>query len=468
MTDTSSDHRGGKISRAIRYVRTEPGLLRNVIAIAVVIVLGLGIGGTVLSQQRFTPPWESQRQVWATFSEAASVAPGLGQNVQINGVQVGQIQDAQIDNNGRALILMTIQQSKYDRPIYQNATVVMRPTTPLNTEYIELNPGTPDAPEVPDYGVLPLGQSTSPVQIDQPLAQLDDKTRDMARELLSQADVALARAPKDLPATVNGLGDLTQRLQPIAAQLDVRREKVKQLVTSLGIVAKTVGNNDVRLTQLADRLQVTLGAVASQNDALRDSFNQLPGVADRLRESTGAVQGLSDQLDPTLDNIREASDTLPGALNGLTRTVDTLDGTLDRLDPVAEKLRPTAADLRPFVRDLNRTFPDLKTIAGQLNPVTERLVPYLPDLVAFIYQANSTIGRADGQLRNSAHALVTAGAKCTLPGTCSMPMSGGDVPNTIFGEKLGKNLLDGQRLFPNTEPQYKEFPSNGPFVRTVR
>ena len=63
MTDTRSDHRGGRISRAIRYVRTEPGLLRNVIAVAVVIVLGLGIGGTVLSQQRFTPPWEGTRSV---------------------------------------------------------------------------------------------------------------------------------------------------------------------------------------------------------------------------------------------------------------------------------------------------------------------------------------------------------------------------------------------------------------------
>ena len=310
MSDTSSDHRGGKISRAIRYVRTEPGLLRNVIAVAVVVLLGLGIGGTVLSQQRFTPPWTQTSQVWATFAEAASVAPGLGQNVQINGVQVGQIDDAQIDNNGRSVILMTIRKKDYDRPIYQNATVVMRPTTPLNTQYIELNPGGPPAPELPEYGVLPLGQSTSPIQIDEPLAHLDESTRNAARELLTQADVALARAPRDLPGGVQAIAGFTKSLQPIAAQLDVRRDKVRQLITSLGIVAKTLGTNDVRLTQLADRLQVTLAAVASQNDALRDSFNQLPGVADRLRESTASVQGLSDQLDPTLDNIREASDTL--------------------------------------------------------------------------------------------------------------------------------------------------------------
>ena len=122
----------GRIRRAIHYVRSEPGLLRNVIAVVVVVALGLGIGGTVLANQRFTPPWQGRTQVWATFAEAASVAPGLGQSVQINGVEVGQIADAKIDNKGHALVLMSINQDTYDQPIYQNATVVMRPTTPLS------------------------------------------------------------------------------------------------------------------------------------------------------------------------------------------------------------------------------------------------------------------------------------------------------------------------------------------------
>lgn len=455
MTDTSSDHRGGKISRAIRYVRTEPGLLRNVIAAAVVIVLGLGIGGTVLSQQRFTPPWTQQRQVWATFPDAASVAPGLGQNVQINGVTVGQIDDATTDNQGRGLVLMTIREADYDRPVYQNATVVMRPTTPLNAMYIELNPGTPDAPEVPEYGVLPLSNTTSPIIIDQPLSHLDENSREALRELLSQTTVALAKAPRDLPATVNSLGDLSNRLKPIAQQLDVRRDKVKQLVTSLGIVARTIGNNDVRLTTLANNLQTTLAAVASQNDALRNSFNQLPGVADALRNSTGAVQGLSDQLDPTLDNIREASDTLPGSLNGLTKTVDTLDTTLDKLDPVAEKLRPTAADLRPFVRDLNRTFPDLKTTVNILNPVTERLIPYLPDANAFFYQFSDILALGDGAGRNAGRINLQFGP-CTVD--TSPPGSDADVCNLPM--KSPVPWTDGKTSQINP-PKYQSFDPKG-------
>ena len=64
----------GRLRRAAHFIRTEPGLLRNVIAVTVVVALGLGIGGTVLGNQRFTPPWQGETQVWATFAEAARMA----------------------------------------------------------------------------------------------------------------------------------------------------------------------------------------------------------------------------------------------------------------------------------------------------------------------------------------------------------------------------------------------------------
>lgn len=418
----SSPQKGGRIGRAIRYVRTEPGLLRNVVAITVVVILGLGIGGLVLSQQRFDPPWQSRGHVWATFKDAASVAPGLGQSVLINGVEVGKIQDTQVDNQGNGLVMMTIEKKTYDRPIYRNATVVMRPTTPLNTMYIELNPGTPDSGEVPEYGVLPVGNSVSPVEIDQPLAHLDENTREAVRAILSQADVALAQAPRDLPGGVEAVAQTTKSLQPIVAQLDQRRDKIKQLITSLGQISQAIGGNDIRLTNLANSLQVTLRSVASQSDALRNSFNQLPGVTRSLKESTGAVQGLADQLDPTLNDIRDASDTLPDSLSSLRDTINTADTTVSKLGPVANKLRPTAADLRPFVNDLNATFPDLKSITFQANTITDILVPYLPDVTAFTYQTRSVVSTGDGNGRNNLRALVVEGPSA-VPGVPSTPLT---------------------------------------------
>lgn len=401
-----ADSEPGRIGRTINYIREEPGLLRNVIAITIVVVLGLLVGGTILSQQRFTPPWQSQRYVWATFTEAPSVAPGLGQSVRINGVEVGQIEDAQNDNRGRALLLLSVKNDMYDQPIYQNASLVMRPTTPLNTMYIEMNPGSPPAPQVPNYGVLPAGNSTPPVEIDQPLSHLDDNTRAATATLLSQADVALAQAPRDLPGGLDQVGNAVKDLQPIVAQLDTRRERIKQLITSLSTISQTVGGDDVRLTSLANSLQTTLSAIDKQNVALRDSFNQLPGVTNALQQSTGSVQGLSDQLDPTLNDLKVASTTLPDSLNKLGDTADLLNGTLQKARPVADKLPATAGDLRPLVADVNRTIPDLTAVTGHLDNVTNRLVPSLGDLTSFVYQTASVV---DDNPKGDLRSLVQAG-----------------------------------------------------------
>ena len=57
------------------------------------------------------------------------MTPGQGQAVTIAGVQVGQVGGVRLEN-GRAVVTMNI----YRRyaPIYEDATVLLRPRTPLD------------------------------------------------------------------------------------------------------------------------------------------------------------------------------------------------------------------------------------------------------------------------------------------------------------------------------------------------
>jgi phospholipid/cholesterol/gamma-HCH transport system substrate-binding protein len=385
----------GALRRGFDRVRNEPGLGRNVIALVVIVVLGLVCGGYILSQQRFTVPWENKSFVYATFSESPALAPGKGQELRMSGVPVGDIRDSELSEQGHALVLLAIDRNKYDGPIYDNATVVLRPKSPLNEMYIEMDPGTPAGKALPEYGVLPLQNAKPPVQVDAALSHLDTNTLAAVQSLLSASDVALARAPQDIPAGLTATDKVVQNLKPVVEALDSRREKLARLVTSVSQLSRSVGGDDARLTDLANSLQTTLKAVSDQSTQLRDSLGQLPGVVDQLNSATGSVQGLSDQLDPTLDNVRAATETLPDSLSRLTDTVDTLDTTVDKARPVAEKLKPVAADLRPFVGDLNSTLPDLQSISGRLDPVTAGLVQYLPDLQAFVYNTASVTSMRD-------------------------------------------------------------------------
>ncbi|OJG06087.1 mce related protein [Pseudonocardia autotrophica] len=404
-----------RLGTALARAKSEPGLLRNLVVLGVLLVLGVVVGGIILSQQRVTWPWEHKLVVSATFEQAPGISPGNGQEVRIAGVAVGQITDAHVDDAGHGVVEMEIDG---DQEIFDNARFVLRPKSPLNEMFVNINPGGPPGSRVEDGAVLPLASSERPVQIEEVLGHLDQNTRDALGSLLSESDVALASAPTELPKGLTAANGVLEKLQPVVEQLDARRDTLARLVTALSTVSTAVGSDDGRLSGLADSLQATLRTVAAQQQNLDSALAQLPGVSTSLRDSTAAVTGLADQLDPTLDNVRAASDALPGALDRLNGSVDELDGVLDSAAPFLAAARPVVADLRPFVDDANLALNDLEPATARLDKVTGELLPYLTDLQAFVYNTNDFTSLRD------ANRGIFRGQTQIAPTSLPLPLQG--------------------------------------------
>jgi phospholipid/cholesterol/gamma-HCH transport system substrate-binding protein len=403
----------GRLARFWERARSEPGLGRNLIVIAVLVALGSAVGGYFLSHQRFNPPWEDKYTLNATFEASPAISPGNGQEVRIAGVEVGDIRSASVSDDGNAVLEMRIDR---DHPVYDNARVVLRPKSPLNEMYIELNPGGPPGRKLADGSTLPVEASERPVQIDELLGHLDVNTRAALTTLLSESDVALAHAPAELPRGLTEANRLLADLRPVVGMLDKRRGKVARLVSAFARISTAVGGDDERLLRLAGSLQKTLATVSGRSDNLDAALARLPGLSTKLRNATDGVTQLAGQLDPTLDSVRGASGELAGALGRFDKSVGALDGTLDVMRPVLAKAGPVVHDLRPAITDLNRSLGDLSPITQRLDPVTSGLLPYLTDLQAFVYNTNSAMSLKDanrgilrGQVNVTPQTLTGAG-----------------------------------------------------------
>jgi phospholipid/cholesterol/gamma-HCH transport system substrate-binding protein len=388
----SSREGTGRIRRTFERVRNEPGLGRNVAVLLVLIVAATAVGSVILSRQRFSLPWDNKFSFYAVFPGAPGVSPGHGQEVRIAGVPVGLIDDASVDSGGHARLKLTID-PKY--PVYDNATVVLRPKSPLNEMYVELSPGGPPGHRLHSGGTLAITNAKAPVQVDEALSHLDGNARSALTALLSQADTALANADADLPSGLTATDLLAKRMQPVMTALDKRRSNLRALVTALQEIATAVGGDDSRLSDLASSLQKTLDTLGNGSSSLGSSLAKLPDVLTTLKQATDSVQVLSTQLDPTLDNLRNASGKLPGALRDVTSTLDQAKTTVTDLQPVVQQGLPVVADLRPLVSDLLQAAPSLRTIALQLDPVTSMLVSYEPDVAAFFLNTRSVMSVAD-------------------------------------------------------------------------
>lgn len=379
-----------KLSR----VRSVPGLLGYVVTLFVFVALGLAATLIMVGESASALPWQRVTTIKAEFAEVPAVTTKSSQQVRIAGVEVGKITDSEVTDRGTALLTLSI---RGDHPVYDNAVAVLRAVNPLNQMYVNIEPGGPPGQVLSDGGLIPVAQTRRPVQTDQILGKFDARAQAGITDLLAQSDVALANAPKDFAPGVAALDKTVVDLRPVMTALETRKQKLKELVTSVGQIAQAVGGNQERALRLAESTDTTLGVLGEHDADLRASLEQLPGLYGQLRRTFDATQDLTSQLDPTLDDLRAVSGELPETLDRFTDTVETLGETARAAKPVVADAKGVVSDLRPLSKDLQLAAEDLRPLARQFPRLTGQVTDYLTEINAFVFNTSSVFGVQDAR-----------------------------------------------------------------------
>lgn len=380
------------LSTVAQRIKNTPGLLSDVVVLAVCVTMGVACSLYILSHQDWQPPWKDRFSFAAEFDKAPAVRPESMQEVRIAGVQVGRISGAQPTREGNARVEFSIEP---EHKVYENARVILRTKSPLNVMYATLDPGGPPAAPLDEGGTVPITQTERAIQPNELLDKLDTRARMGLTTLLNEADVAMAKDPRALGRGLAATEGAMRSFEPVLTQLRQRRENIRRLVTSFSGIARAVGDDRARLAVLTDSTQQALRALASRDDQLAATLDQLPGFTNSLRTSMTSVDRLSGQLDPTLTSLSEASEELPRALKDLTGTVGAIRKFVDGAAPVVDKAGPILRDARPLVGHLDASLRNMSPVTGDLPSATQRIVPWLEDLAAFVYQTSSSFSLYD-------------------------------------------------------------------------
>src|SRR5947209_13010062 len=96
--------------------------------------------------------------------------------VRIAGVDVGHVAGFKHGPGGTAIVKLEL--SDEALPIHRDATLKIRPRIFLEGNFfVDLKPGSPESPDMPSGGTIPLANTATPVQLDQILSSLDSPTR---------------------------------------------------------------------------------------------------------------------------------------------------------------------------------------------------------------------------------------------------------------------------------------------------
>jgi phospholipid/cholesterol/gamma-HCH transport system substrate-binding protein len=350
--------------------------LINFIAILVLIAIAAVVSIFILHNQRLRFPFfeEEQFVVNAEFATGQAVTAGQGQTVRVSGVKVGDIGDVDLVD-GRAVIQMRLDPEFKDL-IHTDARALLRPKTGLKDMFIELNPGSDEAPLVKEKGTLPISATAPDVNPDEFLSVLDADTRDYLKLLISDAGRGLKGRGTDLRDLFRRFEPTHRDLAEVNSAVATRRKNLRRLIHNLNVLNDELADHRGELTTLVRSSSTVLRSFASEDDAISEAVRRLPGTLSQTTDTLGRVENFANVLKPAAETLRPAARELDAANKAIIPLAN------EATPQLRKSIRPFVRASRPVVRDLSGTAGKLADATPSLEGVFKQLNLVL-NMVAF-------------------------------------------------------------------------------------
>ncbi|MGI8802923.1 MAG: MlaD family protein [Solirubrobacteraceae bacterium] len=299
----------------------------------------------------------------AAFPQAVALSDQA--DVRVAGISIGKVVAEDLDRTGNRTVA-TIEVASEFAPIHVDARAILRQKTLLGETYVELTPGTPASPTIPEGGQLSDSRIAPATTLDQVVQAFDPITRQAFRNW--QRDLAAGSAGRgsnlndalgNLPGFVAGAGDVLD-------VLDAQSAAVRRLVRNTGVVFSAVSQDRRQLHNLIVGADQTFAATASEQRALAQTIAVLPTFLDETKATLVKLETFAANTNPLIGDLRPA--------------VHDLAPTLHDVRVLAPDLRRTFQKLDPLIRSAKTGLPALRDILVAVKPLLRNLDPFLEQL----------------------------------------------------------------------------------------
>jgi ABC-type transporter Mla subunit MlaD len=370
--------------------------------IGLVLVIVIAIASVLAFTKQL--PWGDAYEVKAVFGSAQSVRPESP--VRIAGVNVGKVTQVEhltsaegteataqagdqppardAEPAGQQAAVVTMELNEEALPLHEDATFKLRPRLFLEGNYfVDVRPGSPNAPVTRDGHTFPVNQTAYSVQLDEVLTTLQGDVRADLRMFLDQLGNALvkhggAAGFRELYRTSAPAGKFTSQVNQ--AVLGTEPGDLSGLIRGLDRVVRGLGRNELTLQNLVTNFRTFSGSFAAEDVALGQAIEELP---DTLAAAEPAFANLNASFPEVRAFAREALPgvrSTPATLRAATPFVEQI-----RLLVSREELRGLVADLRPTIPKLallaRRTVPFLNQARALSSCFNEVVIPWANDTV---------------------------------------------------------------------------------------
>jgi phospholipid/cholesterol/gamma-HCH transport system substrate-binding protein len=408
---------------------------------------------TYLGFTKFANPFASQYTVHAIFSNANGLRPAS--LVRIAGVNVGKVESvgpvagcklggtpqkeaSAGGSQGCTAADVTMTVSDQGLPIHKDATFAIRPRIFLEGNFfVDVSPGTPEAPVAPSGYTFPIQQGTEPVQFDQVLTSLQSGTRQNLQVLLQQFGRAVKKGGPAYNASIKYWLPAYQYTAMVNHDLlGIQTHDLSNWIAEQGEVSGAIDTHPQNLQNLITDFNTTAHAFAVQNVALSRAVAALPQT---LAVAIPAFHALNAAFcsGPQVPNCKPgplpqlAKDFIPGVKS----TGPMIDASLPFITQL--KLLVSPAELRGLTADLAQTVPPLTRLTRETTPLMANGVRPASSCAANVIYPWSQLTLNDSHFN----------------------ASNGFPPHPVYVEAVD--------FLPGLAGESRDFDANGPYIRIL-
>jgi virulence factor Mce-like protein len=358
------------VKRLRKRLRRTPDWIYGLVGVVIVVTaFYFAFGGQV--------PWHRDYELKAVVTsglELQSRSP-----VRIAGVEVGRVKKVERGPGNTAIVTMTIED--VGLPIHKDATVKIRPRIFLEGNFfVDLRPGTPQAPVVGSGHTLPITQTAAPVQLDEVLSSLQSNSRKELVHFVHGLRVTLDGGGGQI--VKRSLAEWGPAFVPVAIASEAMRgqrpDDLSRFIAGSAKTSAALASRDQQLVTLIDGLERTVTALASRRAQLEGSLPELDALLAEAPESMRAVDSALPETRALAVEARPALREAPATLKlagpvlaqaralvspaELPALLDQLDPALDDLAPLEPRLTSLLDEVTPVMNCLRRNaLPSLTT-----------------------------------------------------------------------------------------------------------
>jgi phospholipid/cholesterol/gamma-HCH transport system substrate-binding protein len=370
------DHRVPRVGLALAVVC-------SVLAIISFIALNEAFEGPSPTSAIGGNPYELK----ASFADSEGLP--TKQPVLVHGVQVGKVVAVDFDHTtSKATVTFTVDDAELG-PVHADATVSIGERTLLGDPFLDLDPGSATAPDMPSGGsVRALGS----VDFDEALSFLDAKGRRHLGSTLSTLGNASAspEAGGQLNSTTGELARTIGELRDLTDALHGQEDEISGLVRDSATVVGELGDREEAIRSIVASGRATLDALATNTDSISIAVRQLPAVLETGTEALRGARPLLQEAQPLLAQLRDAAPDLAPAISDLGPLAS---DTIEVVKQVSGL--PTLRKILRVVVLSGPSVPGLEAAVRNLVPLLRYAAPRSRGIVSFFSNLDSVTAHGD-------------------------------------------------------------------------